>query len=107
MLSKLYNYLPGWTILDRLYFANGTFYVVTDNPESIPDRNYMISTGVFIENGPEAEARRTPGDKEMRVVDTDTARRLFGTQAERLDGVSVSINFVVLPTHILILRSSL
>ena len=82
--------LTGWTIFDKLYFSNGTFYVVTDNPESYPDRKFMISSGVFIENGPIAEARRQPGDKDMQIIDTDTARQLFGSQAERLDGVSVS-----------------
>lgn len=50
----------------------------------------MISTAIFIENGPEAEARRLPTDKEMRIISTEEARRLFGTEAERLDGVSVS-----------------
>lgn len=64
---------------------------MNDNPESIPEPKNMISTGIFIENGPEAEAKRIPTDKEIRIVDTDTARRLFGTQAERLDGTSVGI----------------
>lgn len=50
----------------------------------------MISSAAFIENGPEAEARRLPSDKDMRVISTEEARRIFGTEAERLDGVSVS-----------------
>lgn len=50
----------------------------------------MISTAIFIENGPEAEARRLPTDKEMRIISTEEAHRLFGSEAERLDGVSVS-----------------
>ncbi|THG97306.1 hypothetical protein EW026_g4666 [Hermanssonia centrifuga] len=67
---------------------NGTFYVVTDNPEQIPDRKLMISTGLFIENGAEEEAKRVPTDKELRIIDQDEARRLFGVHAERFDGVT-------------------
>ena len=80
----------GWTIFDKLYFVNGTFYVVTDNFEEVPERKLMISSGVFIENGKEAELRRLPSDKDMQIIDRDTARKMVGTQAERLDGVTVS-----------------
>ena len=68
---------------------NGTFYVVSDNPESIPERKYMISSGAFIENGADEPAKRLPSDKDLQVIDTATARRMFGTQAERFDGVTV------------------
>ena len=70
---------------------NGTIYIVSDTPEEVPDRRYMISTGVFIENGPEAEARRVPTDKEMRVISTEEAHHMFGMEAERLDGVTVRL----------------
>ncbi|CDO73894.1 hypothetical protein BN946_scf185016.g51 [Trametes cinnabarina] len=86
--TKIVAHVPGWTIFDRLYILNGTVYIVSDAPEDVPDRRYMISTAVFIENGPDAEARRIPTDKEMRVISTEEARRLFGTEAERLDGVT-------------------
>lgn len=68
---------------------NGTIYIVTDTPNKIPDRSLLTSTGCLIKNGPVEEAKRVPGDKEMRIIDPDEARRLFGTSAERLDGVSV------------------
>ncbi|KAI0674124.1 hypothetical protein C8Q78DRAFT_966787 [Trametes maxima] len=86
--TEIVAHVPGWTIFDRLYILNGTAYVVSDSPENVPERKYIISTAAFIENGPEAEARRIPGDKEMRVISTEEARRLFGTEAERLDGVT-------------------
>lgn len=50
----------------------------------------MISTGVDINNGKEAEDARLPGDKEMRIISRKEAKTLFGRQAELLDGVSVS-----------------
>ncbi|OBZ77624.1 hypothetical protein A0H81_02272 [Grifola frondosa] len=86
--TEVVVHVPGWTIFDRLYVLNGTVYIVTDNPESIPDRSLMTSTAVMIQNGPVAEAARIPTDKEMRIVSTDEAKRIFGTDAERLDGVT-------------------
>ncbi|KAI0634976.1 hypothetical protein C8Q77DRAFT_1171784 [Trametes polyzona] len=86
--TKIVAHVPGWTIFDRLYILNGTMYIVSDSPKDVPDRRFMISTAAFIENGPEAEARRVPTDKEMRIISTQEARQLFGTEAERLDGVS-------------------
>jgi hypothetical protein len=76
-------------MFDKLYFLNGTLYVVSDEPESIPNRRMMISTAADIENGPIGEAKRVPTDKEMRIVSTRTAKSLFGVGAERLDGVTV------------------
>lgn len=72
---------------------NGTMYIVSDQPESIPDRTRITSTAVFIENGPIAEAERIPTDKEMRIISTREAGRLFGPSAERLDGVTVWLIF--------------
>lgn len=68
---------------------NGTVFVVTDEPDSIPDRARMTSTAVNIANGPEAVAARQPTDRELRVVSTDEARKLFGTSAELIDGITV------------------
>ena len=52
----------------------------------------MISSAIFITNDPEDIPRRAPTDKQMRVISTAEARQLFGTEAERLDGVSVSVH---------------
>lgn len=82
----------GWTIFDRLYVLNGTAYIVTDHPESVPDRRFLTSTALPISNGNEAQAQRLPTDKDMRIISTDEARKLFGTQADRLDGVSWLVN---------------
>lgn len=81
----------GWTIFDKLYFVNGTFFLVTDNPTAVPELKHVISTGIFIQNGVDEASKRAPTDKEMRVIDPQTAKQLFGVQAERLDGVTVSV----------------
>lgn len=82
--------ITGWTIFDRLYMLNGTLYVVSDEPETIPELKRIISTAIFIENGPVAQANRIPTDKDMRIITTAEAKRLFGVDAARLDGVTVS-----------------
>lgn len=82
---------PGWTIFDRLYALNGTLYVVTDDPASLPDRKFIISTALRIANGPVEAAKRIPTDKELRVISTTDAKTLFGSGADVLDGVTVRL----------------
>lgn len=81
-------------MFDRLYFKNGTFYIVTDNKEEVPDMELVISSGIYLTTGTADEVKRLPTEKDMRVIDTDEARKLLGTQAERLDGVTVRITLL-------------
>ena len=90
-------HVPGWTIFDRLYVLNSTFYVVTDHPASIPDRKFMISTAVRILTGPIEAAKRIATDKELQVISTADAKTLFGSGADVLDGVTVRL--VILPPN--------
>lgn len=79
----------GWTIFDNLFLLNGTVFVVTDDPESAPDRKTITSTGLKIENGDEARTARLPTDRELRVITIDEAQELFGTSADIIDGTTV------------------
>lgn len=79
---------PGWTILDRLYALNGTLYIVTDDPASLPEKKFMISTALRIANGPVEAAKRIPTDREMQFISTADAKTLFGSGADVLDGVT-------------------
>ncbi|KAH7883159.1 hypothetical protein F5I97DRAFT_1815379 [Phlebopus sp. FC_14] len=90
--SKIVAHVPGWTIFENLFVLNGTVFVVTDEPDSIPERASMTSTAVRINNGPLAVASRFPTDRELRVVTTDEARELFGTSAELIDGTTWIVN---------------
>jgi hypothetical protein len=90
--------VPGWTILDRLYALNGTLYVVTDDPASVPDRNFMVSTALKIKNGPIEAAKRIPTDKELQIISTADAKKLFGSGADVLDGVTVRLVVLVQST---------
>lgn len=78
-------------MFDRLYFKNGTFYVVTENAEEVPDLKLVISSGIYLTSGPADELKRLPTDKELRIIDPDQARKVLGSQAERLDGITVCL----------------
>jgi len=90
-VNFLYLSATGWTIFDNLYVLNGTVYVVTDAPESVPPRERMTSTAIDVRNGKEAVAARLPSDREMRIISTEEGRKIFGTTAEIIDGVTVRI----------------
>ncbi|KAG9312000.1 hypothetical protein JVU11DRAFT_7272 [Chiua virens] len=93
MLSTvLVSHVPGWTIFDNLYLLNGTVFVVTDDPESIPDHKTITSTGVDVANGPAAVAARLPTDREFRVISPDEAQELFGSSADIIDGTTWLVN---------------
>jgi hypothetical protein len=78
-------------MFDKMYILNGTVYLVNDEPETFPDRKFMTSRGVIIENGPDHVAARQPTDKDMRIISTTEAKKLFGTGANRVQGVTVRI----------------
>lgn len=86
----------GWTIFDKLYVLNGTLYIVSDQPDNVPDTSKMYSKGLFIENGAEAEAARLPTDEDMQIISSAQAKRLFGTGAQRIDGVSVCRSLLII-----------
>lgn len=88
-LSIVLTFPRGWTIFDRMYIYNGTVYLVSDEPDTFPDRKYMTSAGINIDNDPEMVAARKPTDKDMRIISTSAARKLFGTGANRIQGVTV------------------
>lgn len=82
-------------MFDRLYFKNGTFYVVADDPTEIPPLKLIISSGIFLTSGPTDEQKRLPTDKDMRIIQPDEAKKLFGERALRLDGVTVRFDLPV------------
>ncbi|KAI5115650.1 hypothetical protein M0805_002772 [Coniferiporia weirii] len=91
--SEIIAHVPGWTIFDRLYALNGTLFVVTSTPHTVPERYLMTSSGIEVLHGEENKLARLPTDKDMRIVSPDEAQRLFGMHsATRLEGVSFFIN---------------
>ncbi|KAF8273430.1 hypothetical protein EI94DRAFT_1715877 [Lactarius quietus] len=74
--TKIITHAPGWTMFDKMYILNGTVYLVSDEPETFPDRKFMTSAGINIENSPKCTAE---------------AKKLFGTSANRIQGVTVRV----------------
>lgn len=81
----------GWTIFDRLYVHQGTVYIVTDDPKSVPPLDEITSTGHPIEHGPEEAKLRTPTDQDIQVISPEEADQRFRETALRLEGVTVSL----------------
>jgi hypothetical protein len=72
-----------------MYILNGTVFLVSDHPNTLPSRDRMISTSAPIENGLSAEMSRRPTDKEMRFINSVDAKQLFGNGADIIPGVTV------------------
>lgn len=81
--------IAGWTIFDKLYILNGTVYVVSDHQDNVPDIETIISRGIFVEPGKEAEDNRLPTSDDIQIISSAQAHKLFGRGAHIIDGVSV------------------
>ncbi|KAF7346010.1 hypothetical protein MSAN_01826900 [Mycena sanguinolenta] len=58
--TKIIAHVPGWSIIDRLYIYKGVVFIVSNEPQSIPNISAIYSKGVDIEVGEEAELARLP-----------------------------------------------
>lgn len=72
-----------------MYIYNGTVFLVSDEPATFPDRKFITSTGTIVDNSPEMVRARLPTDKDMRIISTSEAKKLFGNGANRIQGVTV------------------
>jgi hypothetical protein len=112
VIHHILTLLRGWTIFDRMYIYNGTVYLVSDDPETFPDRKFMTSSGIPIDNDPEMVAARLPTDNDMRIISTSAARKLFGTGANRIQGVTVRaftalpMTYIFLTLHLVVRQRS-
>ncbi|KAF9046494.1 hypothetical protein BJ165DRAFT_1345463 [Panaeolus papilionaceus] len=90
--TEILAHTPGWTIFEKLYIYKGVVYVVSDNPNSVPDPSYIYSKGINIKPGKEAEDSRLPTDEDIRVISTSEARQLFGASARTIEGATFLVN---------------
>ncbi|KAF8345464.1 hypothetical protein F5887DRAFT_884888 [Amanita rubescens] len=74
----------GFTVLDRLYMKNGTFFVVTSDSSRFPPREHIISRPVDVGVGNDI----APTDKELQFISPTQAREVLGDHAIPIDGVS-------------------
>ncbi|OCF73830.1 hypothetical protein I204_05675 [Kwoniella mangroviensis CBS 8886] len=91
-MTQVLAHAPGWTVFDQIYLFNGTWYIVTDNPSSIPLLRLMVSTGNEIWNDEESIKGREPTEKDMRIIFPSEAKRLWGNSASLVSGVSFLVN---------------
>ena len=79
--TELVNHAPGWTIFRNLYMADGTLFIVTDNPESFPSIDFITSTGLPASATPESIAERMPTARDMTVITPQEAHQRWGGQS--------------------------
>jgi hypothetical protein len=84
-----------------MYIYNGTVFLVSDEPGTFPDRKFMTSTGISVDNSPEMVRARLPTDNDMRIISTSAAKKLFGSGANRIQGVTVRAFAGLVVTYIL------
>ncbi|KAJ7644359.1 hypothetical protein FB45DRAFT_294074 [Roridomyces roridus] len=90
--TKIIAHVPGWSIIDWLYIYKGVVFIVSNEPQNVPNISSIYSKGIEIEVGEEAERARLPDDTDIRIINTTEALALFGSRAQILDGVSYFVN---------------
>jgi hypothetical protein len=75
--------------LDHLYAFKGVIFIVTDSPSTIPDLSSICSKGIFVLPGRNNELSRLPTEENIRVISSEQAEQLFGSDIETVDGITV------------------
>ncbi|KAH9919805.1 uncharacterized protein B0H18DRAFT_1026300 [Fomitopsis serialis] len=79
-VARAVAHVPGFTILDNVIMVNGTFYLVTDDPSSLPALEYVASSSV--------NSAHPPRENEWAIVSTSDAVDKLGTFGGRVFGTS-------------------
>ena len=96
--TKIISHAPGWTVFSNLYMSNGTVFIVTSRPNSIPDILMITSTGLPAENTPENIAARIPTSDDMAIITPEEARDMWGGDAGSVRSMFyVDIQIVLIP----------
>ncbi|TFK25331.1 hypothetical protein FA15DRAFT_693824 [Coprinopsis marcescibilis] len=81
---KQSTWVLGFALMDTLYLRDGSFYVVTENPE-FPSRDDLIARWLDLDSGLD----RTATDKEMQIISPEMASEVLGEVATVIPGFSV------------------
>ncbi|KAL4248526.1 hypothetical protein ABKN59_007826 [Abortiporus biennis] len=73
-------HVPGFTILEKLIVLNGTFYIVTDNPKSLPSLGSIASAG--------NDTTQPPRQQDWRIVSKEEAKAILPGFGGRLQGTT-------------------
>ncbi|KZO90810.1 hypothetical protein CALVIDRAFT_489949 [Calocera viscosa TUFC12733] len=82
--TRIVSHSPGYTIFENLYMLNGTTFVVTTEPEEVPEFRYVLGSGA--DNPGYLSPVQDPTEKDMQVITPQQAKDLFGTGAMSLQG---------------------
>ncbi|OCF33685.1 hypothetical protein I316_04759 [Kwoniella heveanensis BCC8398] len=83
---------PGWTLAEKLYIYNGSFYVVTDDTNEWPELRLMTSTGLPANGDPGNEQAREPKGDEIIYISPFDAMKLWGPRVWKMDGMTFLFN---------------
>ncbi|EIW69813.1 hypothetical protein TREMEDRAFT_61582 [Tremella mesenterica DSM 1558] len=87
-MTILDGHSHGWTLLQRVYLFNGSFYVVTDKRQDWPLLEHMISTGLPANEEPGNAQARFPKGDEIIFVSPYEAAQLWGNRVYRMSGMT-------------------
>ncbi|TFK32748.1 hypothetical protein BDQ12DRAFT_771399 [Crucibulum laeve] len=80
-------HVHGFTILDRVYLRNGTFYILTSDASRFPPRRNLISRPWKKVMGLNLD----PTDEDMQFIDIERAHEVLGSHALRIPDFSVIV----------------
>ncbi|WVW80851.1 hypothetical protein I302_102841 [Kwoniella bestiolae CBS 10118] len=92
LTTELKAHAPGWTVMERLYIYNGSFYAVTDDPTQWPELRMMTSTGLPANSDPGNSQAREPKGDEIIFISPFEAMKLWGPRVWKMDGMTFLFN---------------
>ncbi|EJD40540.1 hypothetical protein AURDEDRAFT_186946 [Auricularia subglabra TFB-10046 SS5] len=89
--TRIIRHAPGWTIFENIYMSNGTFFVVTDEPDAVPPLKYLISSNFSYEN-PDWSTR-DPTEQDMRFISPAEAYQRWKLGVWKISGNSFIFHY--------------
>ncbi|KAF8641810.1 hypothetical protein AX16_009791 [Volvariella volvacea WC 439] len=80
-------FVPGFTMYERMYLLNGTFYIVTSDERKFPPKQHILSKPLEVGHGLDL----TPTDQELRFIHPRDAPQILGSRAMNVKGFSIII----------------
>ncbi|TCD65134.1 hypothetical protein EIP91_003065 [Steccherinum ochraceum] len=78
--TKALAHVPGYTVFENVFILNGTFYLVTDSPSSLPPLGSIASAV--------GDPTRPPRPQDWKVIDSENATTVLGPYSGRFYGTS-------------------
>ncbi|KAH8103052.1 hypothetical protein BXZ70DRAFT_927885 [Cristinia sonorae] len=78
--TRALAHVPGYTILQNVFVMNGTFFLVTDSPASLPPLGSIASSSLV--------PTRPPQPQDWRIIPSENASETLGIYGGRLHGTT-------------------